>query len=64
MTKTLACRNCTVLVEESTQHCPVCNAARFSDDWAGYVRIAHPNWSELARRLGITEPGRYALKVR
>lgn len=64
MTKTLACRNCTVLVKESTRHCPVCNATRFSDDWAGYVRIAHPNWSELGRRLGITEPGRYALKVR
>ncbi|MFH5800633.1 transcription elongation factor subunit Spt4 [Haladaptatus sp. CMAA 1911] len=64
MTKVLACRNCNALVEKSVRRCPVCNAARFTDDWAGYVRIAHPNRSELGRRLGIIEPGGYALKVR
>jgi len=64
MTKSLACRNCSALVDEGARRCPVCNGARFTDDWAGYVRIAHPNRSELGRRLGVTEPGAYALRVR
>lgn len=64
MTKSLACQNCSALVDEAARRCPVCNATRFTDDWAGYVRVAHPNRSELGRRLGIAEPWRYALKVR
>lgn len=42
MTNLLACQNCHALVEETEQYCPVCNASRFSDDWAGYLIVAHP----------------------
>jgi DNA-directed RNA polymerase subunit E" len=35
-----------------------------SDEWFGYVVIIDPVNSEIAKRLNITHPGRYALRVR
>jgi DNA-directed RNA polymerase subunit E" len=35
-----------------------------TQDWAGYLVIIDPEHSEMARRLNIKLPGRYALKVR
>jgi DNA-directed RNA polymerase subunit E" len=44
--------------------CPICGSASLSKDWSGYVVILDPKGSVIANRLGITLPGRYALKVR
>jgi DNA-directed RNA polymerase subunit E" len=35
-----------------------------SNDWQGFTILLNPSRSEVARALGIEEPGSYALKVR
>ena len=57
-----ACRECQRIVEG--QVCPICNSGSLSKDWSGYVVVIDPKGSVIANRLGITLPGRYALKVR
>jgi len=44
--------------------CPNCKSSNLSDDWSGLVVIVEPSTSEVAKRMGITAPGRYALRVR
>lgn len=56
-----ACRKCHMITEE--KRCPRCGEAT-SPDWSGYVVILDPEKSEIAKRLNITEKGRYALRVR
>jgi DNA-directed RNA polymerase subunit E" len=57
-----ACRECHRIVEGLV--CPICGSAALSKDWSGYVVVIDPKGSIIAQRLGITLPGRYALKVR
>lgn len=59
---TKACRNCHFITESNT--CPNCGNASLSDDWTGYVIVLDPNDSEIAKKLNITKPGKYALRVR
>ena len=59
-----ACRKCKALVERDVDVCPICNSRDFSEDWEGIVVIIDPEKSEVAKILGITKPGRYALRVR
>lgn len=56
-----ACRDCHRLVDGNL--CPICKASHLTDDWSGIVIIIDLN-SELAQKLNITHPGKYALKVR
>ncbi|MEM2874661.1 MAG: transcription elongation factor subunit Spt4 [Candidatus Hadarchaeales archaeon] len=56
------CRKCKLVTDEKT--CPNCGGSSFSTDWTGYVVILDPSGSEIAQRLGVSKPGRYALKVR
>jgi DNA-directed RNA polymerase subunit E" len=44
--------------------CPICGSSSLSKDWGGYVIVIDPKGSVIATKLGITLPGRYALKVR
>jgi DNA-directed RNA polymerase subunit E" len=60
--KEKACRNCRFMTEGAT--CPSCGGTNLSSDWSGYFIVRDPETSELAKRLNITKPGRYALKVR
>jgi DNA-directed RNA polymerase subunit E" len=65
MAKRLVCREChRVLEVDDQQQCPACGSNSLTEDWAGYVIIAHPEDSEIAREMEVTEPGKYALKVR
>ncbi len=57
-----ACRNCNFITEGST--CPACGGAQLSGDWSGYVVVLDPENSEIAKRLNITQLGKYALRVR
>ena len=60
--KTLnACKNCHRLTEESV--CPIC-AIPTSKRWRGYVIIINPSRSQIAQKMNIQKPGKYALKVR
>jgi DNA-directed RNA polymerase subunit E" len=56
------CRECHRVVEGES--CVICGTSNLSDDWAGYLVIIDPEHSEIAKKMNITMPGRYALKVR
>ena len=58
------CRDCHRVLDPEDEACPNCGSTSLTDDWAGYVVIAHPDSSEIASEMQVTEPGRYALKVR
>jgi DNA-directed RNA polymerase subunit E" len=65
MADRLVCRECH-RVQDSTEidSCEACGSTSLTEDWAGYVVISHPEKSAIAKEMGVTEPGRYALKVR
>jgi DNA-directed RNA polymerase subunit E" len=55
-----ACKNCHVLTSENI--CPNC-AVPTSNRWRGYVIIRDPSKSQIAEKMNIKKPGKYALKV-
>jgi DNA-directed RNA polymerase subunit E" len=57
-----ACKNCRFI--SNGPICPNCKSTNLSDDWSGLVVIMDPANSEVAKRMGITAPGRYAVRVR
>ncbi len=61
----LVCRDCHSVIDNAdAETCPTCGSSSLTDDWDGYVIILHPDDSEIARQMEVTEPGKYALKVR
>jgi DNA-directed RNA polymerase subunit E" len=60
----LACRECHYINSPDAQSCEHCGSSSLTEDWAGYVIITHPEKSEVASEMNVTEPGGYALKVR
>ncbi len=56
------CKNCRLFVEGSV--CPICKQSQFSRSWKGIVIINDPKESEVAKVMGITMPGRYAIWVK
>jgi len=65
MATRLVCRECHRVQDADIEsQCAACGATSLTEDWAGYVVIAHPERSEVAAEMGVTEPGKYALKVR
>ncbi len=57
-----ACRTCRRVVEDSKE-CPECKGTSFTTFWKGYVVIINPEKSEIAKKMGITNPGKYALRL-
>lgn len=62
--KRLACRECHFVNDPDAQTCTACGSSSLTEDWAGYVVLAHPERSEVAEEMNVTRPGAYALKVR
>ncbi len=58
-----ACRKCHHIVERGDQ-CPLCKGQNMADDYSGEVFIIDAERSQIARKMKIDKPGRYALKVR
>lgn len=58
-----ACRNCNRIVEDSDE-CPVCKNNDLSNSWNGTVEIFDTEDSEIAEKLGIQTPGKYAIRVK
>ncbi len=56
-----ACKSCQYITE--SEECPRCGS-QTSKEWQGMVAIADWQKSEIAKQMGITENGNYALKVR
>jgi DNA-directed RNA polymerase subunit E" len=60
--KEKVCKLCKRFVED--EECPACRAKEFTKTWKGIVIVNDPNESEIAKLLGITAPGRYAIWVK
>ena len=56
-----ACKTCHVLTDKTI--CPNCSIPT-SKRWRGYVVIRDPETSQIAEKMNIKKPGKYALKVR
>lgn len=59
-----ACRECHYVNGADAQTCNSCGSSSLTEDWAGYVVITHPEQSEVASEMNVTDAGSYALKVR
>jgi DNA-directed RNA polymerase subunit E" len=57
-----ACKNCRFISNGPV--CPNCKSTNLSDDWSGLAVIMDAESSEVAKRMGIKAPGRYAIRVR
>lgn len=55
-----ACKQCKRIVEKNI--CPVCKTTDLTSNFKGIVVIFDAE-SDLAKKLGITAPGKYALRV-
>jgi DNA-directed RNA polymerase subunit E" len=44
--------------------CPNCKSTNLSDDWTGVVIVINPDNSEIAKKMTIKTPGKYAIRVR
>ncbi|MCU4743824.1 DNA-directed RNA polymerase, subunit E'' [Halobacteria archaeon AArc-m2/3/4] len=60
----LVCRECHRVNDPNENTCVACSSSSLTEDWAGYVVIAHPESSAIAREMQVDEAGAYALKVR
>lgn len=63
--KELACKKCGYVLEDpkNTQECPICHNRRFTTFWKGSVYVSDPENSEVAKKLSITQKGKYALRI-
>ena len=56
-----ACKSCSFVSEDAV--CPRCGG-QTSKDWQGFLVVTDFEKSEIAKKMGITSNGRFALKVR
>ena len=61
MVREMACRKCKFV--SIGKVCSVCKSSDITPDWNGIVLVVDPANSQIARTLGITEKGKYALRV-
>lgn len=59
--KKKACKRCRMFVEGS--ECPSCKGNQFTTNWKGRLFILDAE-SGIAKRIGVTQAGEYAIKVR
>jgi DNA-directed RNA polymerase subunit E" len=57
-----ACKNCRYISNGPV--CPNCKSTNLSDDWTGLVIVVDVEKSEIAKKMRIKSPGRYAVRVR
>ena len=57
-----ACKNCKRIIEKGTV-CPVCHSTDLTSNWKGFVVVIDSENSEIAKKLGVTIPGKYALRL-
>ena len=56
-----ACKVCSVISNDEV--CPKCGG-QTSREWQGYVVVIDHEKSDIAKKMGITSNGRFALRVR
>ncbi|MDA7941248.1 MAG: transcription elongation factor Spt4 [Nitrosopumilus sp.] len=57
----MACRKCKCVTTGKV--CPACKSSDLTPDWNGIVLVVDPSNSEISKTLGITQRGKYAIKV-
>ena len=62
MTLERACKACHTIT--TGEECPACKSTDLSKDFLGYVIVIDAKRSQIAKKMGIDTPGKYALKVR
>ena len=60
--KEKACKNCRFISNGPV--CPNCKSSNLSDDWTGLVIVLDVERSEIAKKMRVKSPGRYAVRVR
>ena len=55
-----ACKTCKRILEKTV--CPVCKSNDTTSNFQGVIVIIDTD-SDIAKKLGITAPGKYAVKV-
>ena len=60
--KERACRTCHLITRQLI--CPQCHTHTLSTDFTGIIIILDAKNSGMAKKMSITVPGKYALKVR
>jgi len=60
--KKKACKQCKYLVDGD--ECPICKSNQFSTSWQGRLFILSPTKSVIAKKVGLSAQGEYAIKVR
>ncbi len=61
MAREMACRKCKAVTTGKV--CRICNSSALTPDWNGIVLVVDPTNSEISKTLGITQKGKYAIKV-
>lgn len=56
-----ACKQCSFISEDDV--CPRCGG-QTSKEWQGYLIVIDYEKSDIAKQMGITANGKYALRVR
>ena len=56
------CRRCKIFVKGS--ECPLCKWSDLTESWQGRINIIDANKSDIAKKISITIPGEYVIKVR
>lgn len=59
-----ACTKCKFLVEPEIEVCPNCGSKTFSTEWEGMIIVIDPEKSAIAKIIGASKAGKYAIKVR
>jgi DNA-directed RNA polymerase subunit E" len=57
-----ACKKCRFISKGPT--CPLCGGTALTERWSGVLLIIDPEKSEVAKKLGIKVPGKYAAKLK
>lgn len=55
-----ACKQCKRIIEKNV--CPVCKSSETTTQFQGIIFINDVE-SEIAKKMGITAPGKYAIRV-
>ncbi|MDI1495566.1 MAG: DNA-directed RNA polymerase subunit E' [Cenarchaeum symbiont of Oopsacas minuta] len=61
MAREMACRKCKCITQAKI--CPACKSSDLTPNWNGMVLVVKPDSSHIAKTLGISVKGKYALKV-
>ena len=57
-----ACKKCRLFVEGDV--CPICKGNIFTDNFKGRVYVVDANQSIIAKKVGFSIKGEYAIKIR